>query len=137
MTKSLIEVEGYCRLWGKAFFPSKIEEKIGICFDRKNDPGELGKIGRYRGTSIPFGSAAIKFSENGDSNDLISKDAPILDTLERYRTVFREAGVTDITLHVNIFYKKQCNIEQSHELLKRLSMLEVNLAISCQQVDEF
>ena len=134
MTNKSFEIEGYCRLWGDNFSPLAIEEKTGIKFDRKNEPGEIGKIGRYKGTSIPFGNAEIDFSETGTSTDLLSPDAPILDTIEKHRSSFLAAGATEIILIINVFYKEQCNLEQSHQLLKRLAGLEVDLSISCQQL---
>ncbi len=65
-----IEIEGYCRLWGDQFSPMAVEEETKIHFDRKNEPGETGKTGRYKGVPIPFGSGEIDFSETGASSDL-------------------------------------------------------------------
>ena len=134
MTNKSVEIEGYCRLWGPDLSPIAVEEKTGINFDRKNEPGEIGKMGRYKGDIIPFGNAEIDFSETGTSADLLSPDAPILDTLEKHRSFFLTAGATEITLIINVFYQEQCNLEQSHKLLKRLAELDVDLLISCQQL---
>ncbi|WP_320044676.1 hypothetical protein [uncultured Desulfobacter sp.] len=129
-----IEIEGYCRLWGDQFSPMVVEEETGIHFDYKNEPGEIGKTGRYKGVAIPCGSGEIAFSETGASADLLSPDAPILEIIEKHQSSFSAAGATEIVLIINVFYKGQCNIEQSHKLLKRLAMLKVDLSISCQQL---
>lgn len=134
MMNKPIEIEGYCRIVGDKFSPELAEKKTGIRFDRKNEVGEIGTIGRYKGSPIPFGYAEIDFVEKGSSADLISPDAPILDMLEEYQSCFLAAGATEIDLNIDVFYKDQCNLEQSHKLLKRLAILGVDLSISCQKL---
>ena len=134
MKNRLLEIEGYCRLWGETFSPKIAERKTGIRFDRKNEPGENGTIGRYKGRPIPYGSAEIDFKNDGDSADLFSPGARILDILKDHLPSFQAAGVKEAVLNVNVFYKEQCNIEQSPELLRRLAGLGVALNISCQQI---
>ncbi len=134
MIDQLLKVEGYCRMQGDSFSPSAIEAKTRIIFDRKNEPGEIGKIGRYKGNPIPYGNAEIVFSETGSSADLFSSEASILNSLEEHLASFRASGVEEISLNVNVFYEEQCNLELSPELLKRLYELGVALNISCQQI---
>ena len=134
MTNYPLEIEGYCRLWEENFSPKKATGKTGIHFDRQNEPGETGQTGRYKGTPVPYGNAEIDFADVGSSADLLSPDAPILDMLEKHLSSFRTVGVTEAVLNVTVFYKNQCNLEQSHEFLKRLAGLGVALTISCQQI---
>jgi hypothetical protein len=45
----MIDIYAHCSLYGEEFSPTLAERESGVRFERKNEPGELGTIGRYRG----------------------------------------------------------------------------------------
>lgn len=126
----MIEIKGSCHIYGKEFSPAKAEAVIGIQFEHKNEPNQIGSAGRYKGKPIPYGSAVIKFSNSGDTADLISVDAPILDIIEQYFTS-KSLGEDEILLHLNVWCENDCNLELSHALLVRLGSLNVGVTITC------
>jgi len=132
MTKRPLSIQGYSLLRGKVFSPAEAERVTGIRFTVKNEPGDIGTTGRYRGHPTPYGAAQIDFEDEGMTGDMISPESRILDLLERHITAFRNAGAEEIILHLDVTFRtRQCNLEQSPALLARLAALNIYVTISC------
>jgi len=124
----MINIYQYCILQGDYFSPSLAEAKTGITFSKKNEPGDVGNVGRYRGKSIPYGSAeiiALNEKGNEDSIDFI------VNILDKYCEVFRLCGADNIVLHFVISYIDQCDFEFSPEFINKLAKLKIVFAITC------
>jgi hypothetical protein len=118
-----------CSVQGDAFRPTEAERRTGIQFSEKNEPGEIGKLGRHKGQPIPFGSGTIESETTGDAmNGSLSK---FLDILKHCVFQWRELGAEVALLNIDVFYDEQCNLEISEENIAVLSELGLSLALSC------
>jgi len=117
-----------CLIQGNNFSPSKAEKIAGVIFSDMNEPGAIGNAGRYRGIAIPYGSATLESVVS--DNQLDNLDA-LLNKLKCSIVKFREAGADDVTLHCDVFYEDQCNIEFSAAQITCLSKMEIAVTISC------
>ncbi|MCB9061886.1 MAG: hypothetical protein H6622_10220 [Halobacteriovoraceae bacterium] len=126
-------------IYGDSFSPSKIKESEDLKFDNKNEVGDIGKRGRYKGKPIPYGGASLyiekKFPvKEKDGDELIPSS--FLDLIENNMDSFKNAGGTDIELRLSIFWKDQCNFDFSPDLIKRIGNLNIPFLISCYDDDE-
>src|SRR5688572_19636042 len=84
---------------GDTFRPSAVDAP----FSDREDPGEIGKRGRYRGVPVPGGSATISVPETEEEGVRYLHDAvsPLL-------PVLRAAGATDFFIHITYHHDDQC-----------------------------
>jgi hypothetical protein len=114
---------------GSTFSPAAAEERAGVSFSRKNEHGDLGVIGRYKGQAIPYGSADLFDMENG--TDLAAPRAQFFDAIERAVPECEAAGATSIVLHINVAFSGQCNIEMSPGFIASVARLGIPLTLTC------
>ena len=120
----------HCLFHGENFSPALAEKETGVSLDDKIEVGDIGKIGRYKDKRIPYGSACLRLIEmKGESLETTLK--VMTDILMEHIDSFRSNGTDSITLHFDVNYENQCNLEFSPELIKRISTLGVPLTISC------
>lgn len=125
-----------CHLQGDAFSPQKVEDSTGLQFATKNEPGEIGTLGRYRGTATPYGSATLQPSE-----DLVSRSPEdalrwLLDSVKKNLETFRRNGASSVTLDLVVFHDGQCNMEFSAQELRDIAELGLPLALSAYESPE-
>jgi len=121
----MVKEEVRIDIYGENFNPKKIRSLIEIKFDKEINPGDIGRIGRYKGISIPYGSASILAPENIHN--------PILWILNYVREkieVIRCNGGTDIKLSVAYYYKGQCNCELGLDEIILLNNLRIPFIFS-------
>lgn len=119
-----------CLFHGDNFSPTLVEKKIGVPLDEKIEVGDIGKIGRYKNKMIPYGSACLRaIKTEGACLETALKG--IVDVLMENIKSFRSHGAESIILHFDVNYDNQCNLEFSPELIKKISILEIPLTISC------
>lgn len=116
--------------WGKQFRPSQID----FAFTESNDPGDIGKIGRYKGEPIPYGSIEIKVSNNIDYMDrLIHLTRVVKSLLPQIIT----AGATDMYFDIARFDATTVfNEGYSTEQLSALASLNCDVHYSAYTVSE-
>ena len=139
----MIKPSAFLLVVGEEFSPSKAEGILNLTLGPlKNEPGELGSRGKYKGKPTPFGSATIEyewtvsdpvFQENFP--DLLPSNLDLF-TVPNFVDVLRDCGAINITLYVNVGYDTQCNMELSSQLLSALGKLGIVVAITCYQLDE-
>lgn len=116
---------------GVAFSPVALAKKTGIPTENANEPGDPGKLGRFRGKPIPYGYGEWIFS-----SDMDAPYGPVLEqavqALEHNLAIVREYGAEEIVLHLFVQTHEQCNLEFSSSDLQRISSLGIPLAISCE-----
>jgi hypothetical protein len=113
-----------------------VEDATGIQFAKKNEPGDLGTTGRYRGTAIPYGSATLQPSE-----DLVSKSPQealkwLLNSVKVNLETFRRSGASDVTIDLVVFHDGQCNLEFSVHELREIAELGLSLTLSTYEAPE-
>lgn len=126
-------------VWGEHFHPSEVERLTRICFSSKNEPGEIGKKGRYAGVPKPYGSAELLMEQTSIESG--SGASGLMDTrwLKHLGTIIqpcREAGATHLEVHVDISYAGQCNLSLSADELAALAALGVPLTLTCYPREE-
>ncbi len=57
--KTMIRIRANILFHGDSFFPSRVEKELNISFINKKEPGEIGKLGKYKGVPLPYGSADL------------------------------------------------------------------------------
>jgi len=117
---------------GDDFSPSALKEKcpsLTYCQDDDltHEPMVIGKVGRYRGVPIPYGTATIKVSDTPSNwealEDLVSMITSSIDEIRKFNC--------EVTLHCDIFYDSQCNFQIDASMLKKLAFLGIDFSISC------
>src|SRR2546430_3537863 len=124
-----------CRFQGDSFSPRLAERKTGLTFVKKNERGEIGRIGRHVGTPIPYGSCSLRAPSEAKTSSVYAGLDWLLDTLdeEKLRLIL-ECGAVDPVLFLGVFYDGQCNFEFNQVQLTKIAKLNVALAISCYEV---
>ena len=113
---------------GTKFSPKVAEEETGLHLVNKKEPGDIERIGKYKGTPIPYGACDIEPPDDIDFNDRILWLAELLDgKLE----LFYKCGAEEPRLYIGYFYKDQCNLSLSKEELSAISKLGLELCFSC------
>ena len=122
-----------CHLQGDACSPKKIEADTGIELTMKNEVGDMGTMGRYRGTPIPYGSATLQPSENQITQNALWW---LLETVKKNLAVFKENGASSITLDLVVLHDGQCNLEFSPDELRSMGELGLPLTLSTYECPE-
>ena len=120
-----------CSIQGETFRPTEAEQKTGIRFSVKNEVGEVGKVGRFRGKPQPygFGSLEVEIADNNLEEPLKG----FLEQVQQGLPVWRSHEADTIHLQIDVFYDRQCNLEFSESLIATLHALQLPLALSCYQ----
>ena len=113
---------------GKQFSPKKAEDKIGIRFLQKYEPGYIIETGRRKGKQITDGFASL------EAPDEIKDDDKILwlaITLKDKIKILEECGMEDAHFYIGYFYANQCNCTLTKEELKALADVGIDFWFSC------
>ncbi len=112
---------------GEAFRPSTMSAP----FAEAEDPGALGKLGRYRGLPVPAGSASfyVPESEKEGIRYLHALVFPLMPTL-------RAAGATDFFIHITYHHDEQCSLGFDAEELRMLAEFGCEVMIDCWKDDD-
>lgn len=114
-----------CLLKGASLSPSALRAELHLKLVDANEPGEVGRTGRYKGHPMPFGAAGISF---GPSSTGTLEDAVAL--LEQHIEALRAMGAEEIQLYLSMEYDGQCNMEFDPEMLGRMARLKVPVLLS-------
>ena len=118
---------------GEHFSPSRAEKETGLVLSKKNEAGEIGVRGKYKGIPIPYGSG------NLEPPLTLENDAKILwlaSTLESTISKFTQCGAEKPYLYVGYFYKDQCNLTLTKEELAAIAKLGIDFCFSCYENSE-
>jgi hypothetical protein len=112
---------------GDTFRPSTIDAP----FSEAEDPGAIGKRGRYRGVPVPSGSASFDVPETeGDGIRYLHRLAfPLMPML-------RAAGATDFFIRITYHYAKQCTLGFDSEEMQMLADFGCTVSIDCWRDDD-
>ena len=120
-----------CTISGDSFSPLLLEKYSGLRLSKAHEPGEIGKFGRFKGEECPFGSGFLKPDEELLAENRQLPERWMIDTLAQQIDTIRECGGDKIVLHFEIQYCKQCNLEFSPNLLRRIADMNIIFTISC------
>src|SRR4051812_26230816 len=111
---------------GDAFRPST----LAAPFADAEDPGAIGKRGRYRGVPVPAGSATfvVPETEKQGIRYLHSAVYPLMPAL-------RAAGATDFSIHISYHYDQQCALGFEAEEMQLLAEFGCAVSIDCWKED--
>src|SRR4051794_2307074 len=110
----MVELHPKLTLWGGTFSPRRAEEEVGLPLSRKEEPGEIADLGKYRGRPRPYGFAWLAVPEGVRSGDRVRW---LLAEAIRHLDAYRRIGVTVCKFHVDVLYWDQCNLCFEPELL--------------------
>ncbi len=122
---------------GDTFSPRLAEQKTGLKFSTKNEPGEIALIGRYMGQPRPYGMAILKAPF--DSATKPRSQPPeewIADALAQHIHDIRSCGATEIHVNIVVAWKDQCNIGLSATFISKIGQLNIPVALSCYEAKE-
>ncbi|MBL8076093.1 MAG: hypothetical protein JNL29_17145 [Nitrospira sp.] len=135
----MVLIRASCWISGETFSPYLAEKKTDLYFARKNEPGEIGNVGRYRGQPIPYGRAVLEAPFNSQTKPgLILPEQWIVDVLSLHIDSLRSCGATSIELDLNVTWQDQCNLAFDASFLQKLAKLSIDFSISCYEgsIDE-
>ncbi len=112
---------------GETFRPSTIRAP----FSETEDPGAIGKRGRYRGVPVPAGSAtfSVPESEKEGIRYLHALAFPLM-------PVLRAGGATDFFIHITYHYNQQCALGYDPEEMRMLADFGCEVMIDCWKNDD-
>jgi hypothetical protein len=112
---------------GQTFRPST----IAAPFSEAEDPGAIGKLGRYRGVPVPAGSAtfSVPESEQEGIRYLHALVYPLM-------PVLRAGGATDFFIHITYQYDHQCGLGYDPEEIRMLADFGCEVMIDCWRHDD-
>ena len=125
----MLETSIVFRALGSSFSPAKVEARTGIVFSKKNERGEPGTSGRYRGSPIPYGSAEL--AGRAVQADLVSPDSEFFGAVQILVPACSAAGATEMNLHLDVAFSDQCNLEMGPEFIAAVGRLGITLTMSC------
>ena len=104
---------------------------IDAPFSEAEDPGTIGKLGRYRRVPVPAGSAtfSVPESEKDGIRYLHALAFPLM-------PVLRAAGATDFFIHITYHYDQQCALGFDSEELQMLAEFGCTVSIDCWKDDD-
>ena len=123
----MIRTEPSIEISGKSFKPSLLMSDVKSLFCSYQDPGEIGKKGRYKNLEIPFGSAEVKAPNNIEE---WLKVKWLINNIKDKLEIIRQVGGDDISLRVAIYHDGQCNGELSIDLIQDLASLGIPVLFS-------
>jgi|SRR5882724_8701751 len=112
---------------GDTFHPSTIDAP----FSEVEDPGAIGKRGRYRGVPVPSGSAtfSVPESEKDGIQYLHALAFPLM-------PVLRAAGATDFFIHITYHCDNQCALGFDAEEMQMLTAFGCDVMLDCWKDDD-
>lgn len=127
------QIECSVQIWGDSFSPAAAESLTGLTFARTNEPGQIAERGRYAGQPLPYGSAELRLAANPvvGTADFVAPFSDALTSLRISAEQFRKVGATDITVHFDVAYEAQCNLELKPVSLALLNTLDLPVTITC------
>jgi hypothetical protein len=130
MNEDYERVEVYYSLWGKRFIPSRLRLAGRVQIVDINDPGDIGKTGRYRGKPTPYGACQVRCTIKGPK-----QIAYLARHLTKHRTHLRAQHVSDIVYWI-LWRGVQGNMELSVGELARLAETKVPVAMDYIYMEE-
>jgi hypothetical protein len=124
-------VESSCMFYGTSFSPSTAERETGLPFHFKNEVGEIGSLGRYRGESLPYGSSTLFPPYQATKDNAAYGTEWLADVVLKHRAQYEAAGATEMTLSLRVIHDGQCNLEFSPQLLRKIANSGMLLILSC------
>ena len=118
------------RATGRGFSPTSVEGRTRIVFSKKNEQGDLGRLGRYRGLPTPYGSAELASEAEAD---LLSPNNDFFRAVEVLAPACEAAGATEMHLHLDVAFREQCNLEIGPAFISAVARLGMTLTMSCYQ----
>lgn len=116
-------VEAHYSLWGERFFPSRIKVSGNVEIINAIDPGDIGKIGKYRGKPTPYGSCDVRCTRM-DRSQIVYLAAH----LKRHLALYRKHEATDIVFWI-IWTGVQGNMEFTVQELRKLADMRIPVAM--------
>ena len=115
-----------CVASGESFRPSAVSAP----FSETEEPGAIGRRGRYRGVPVPAGSASFDVPENEqDGIGYLHRQVyPLMPAL-------RAAGATDFFVQITYHYDQQCALGFGSDELRLLAEFGCPVSIDCLGAD--
>jgi len=108
---------------GQCFSPADAERALGVTFELANEPGARGRSGRI----LDDGAAWLRIGPPEGAPTLSAATASeAVARLDALRTL----GASDPTIHVDVEYDGQCNLELEPDVLGILASSGATLALS-------
>jgi len=112
---------------GEKFRPSTIDAP----FSDAEDPGAIGKLGRYRGVPVPVGSATFSVPD-GEKEGIQYLHTLVYPLMP----VLRAGGATDFFIHITYHYDQQCSLGYAPEAMRMLADFGCEVVIDCSKDDD-
>ena len=112
---------------GETFRPSTIVAP----FSEAEDPGTIGKRGRYRGVPVPGGSATFSVPET-ETEGIRYLHALVFPLMP----VLRAGGATGFFIHISYHFDQQCALGYDPEEMRMLADFGCKVMIDCLKDDD-
>lgn len=136
MNSSVQQVGAHLVIQGAEFSPSRAEAALDVDFGpEKNEPGDIGARGKFMGKPIPYGYARWELTWEKATETFLPTSLEVFNDPE-LAPMLKGLGAEEITLHIHVGYREQCNFELDPAVLKVLALLGVTVAVSCYLLEE-
>jgi hypothetical protein len=123
----MVCIDYSCHFLDGKFSPELVHEKTGLRFDKAEEAGQIGKLGKYRNKPQPYGAAVIRVPDNVSYE---KKIAWLAKQVQPNLPMIRRCGATRIYVDEAIYHDGQCNLAFESEELKLLSDFGLPFCVS-------
>lgn len=127
------KIDACINIQGNKFSPAKAQEMTGLIFSKTNEPGDIGKTGKYKNKPLPYGFAVVEPSVKIDDHKKIKW---LADTIKDKVKILKSCGAEDLYFYIGYFYENQCNLALSNEELKSLAETGLDYWFSCYDIGD-
>jgi len=120
-----------CHLLGESFSPGLLRSIPGILLSDTNEPGDIGKRGRFKQKPIRYGACSVCVPESVSEGRI----KWLADFIFSHKGEFEKAGATMMTFWI-YWYGIQGNMEFTVEELVKIAATQIPLAMTYIFVDE-
>lgn len=124
----------YINAVGETFSPKALKHLEGFSCISKNEPQEIVSKGRYQGKPIPFGSLRIAIPVTSIDSFFDNKEAGLITRIETCVESLKKAAATDVSIHLDVEYENQCNLQFNSAWLTAIGKLGIPVAFTAYEV---
>jgi hypothetical protein len=122
------EISAAITLQGQMFSPKSLEKKTNLVLTQKNEPGEMGRLGKYKNKPLPYGAANIEPPNTIGDHEKITWLAT---TFLEHKESIEQSGIEDLHFYIGYFYENQCNLALTASELKLIAETGLDYWFSC------
>ena len=125
-----MKIIGYIDAIGDEFSPIALKLIEGFNFTLSNEPNEIGSKGRYKDQPIPFGFSRIEIPIANLDSFFDGNEKSLMEQIAECLEIVKQSKATDISIHFNVEYEGQCNLQFDPKWMVSIGQLGVPITLT-------